>query len=251
MTKHARFLHIEQRRDEEGPESEAADRGRIAAVLGASPISRAPSDATIELDPEARAGDGSTCVAPTVAELAPGEATDASEISLDLAGIEGQPFVRCTRCGADSTIHAAACGNCAAPLDTAEQRAFNERLWDEQRRELERERAALAELASAREEQKRAAARPLPEPGMSPPPELLEPIGSEDGPFFFEALRALREPRWRWIAGGLVVGLPLLLVVLGGAILAKIGWGLLVLLVLSMFPRRVATRLLERWTGRG
>lgn len=250
MTKHARFLHIERRRDDDAPGSEAADRGRIAAVLGSSPISGAPADATIDLDPEAHAGDGSARTVPVLAEIAPDSGPDASGLSLDLAGVQGQPFVRCARCGADSTIHAATCGNCAEPLDTAEHRAFNERLWDEQQRELERERAALAELASAREEQKRAVSRPLPEPGMAPPPELLEPIGSDEGPLLFEALRALREPRWRWVAGGLVIGLPLLLVTLGGAILAKVGWGLLALLVLSMFPRRLGAQLLGWWTGR-
>lgn len=159
----------------------------------------------------------------------------------------GQPFARCARCGADSSIHARRCDNCGAALDTAEQRAFNEKLWDARRREQERERAALAELTAAREENRRAALRPLPDPDMPPPPELLEPIESGHDPLLFEALRALQKPKWRWIAGGLVVALPLFLVTLGGPIVSKIGWGVVLLVVLSLLPRR----LLSFWTGRG
>lgn len=258
MTKHARFLHIERSRsdparDEDAPASQAADRARLAAVLGAAPPSIPPSGLELDVDPEARAGDGSARDRPDRPEI-PGSAapeTDAVELPIEAEGTRGQPFARCARCGADSSIHAIRCDNCAAPLDTAEQRAFNEKLWDARLREQERERAALAELAAIREENRRAALRPLPDPDMPPPPELLEPLDAGgDGPFLLEALGALQKPKWRWIVGGLVVALPLFLVTLGGPILKKLGWGVALLLVLSMFPRRLGRQLVEWWTDR-
>lgn len=254
MTKHARFLRIEQPRgeapdDEDAPPSQTADRARIAAVIGAAPPSVEAGRPELEVDPEAQAGDGSVHDRPDRPEL-PASAEPGIEpggLAIDVEGVRGQPFARCARCGADSSIHARRCDNCAAPLDTAEQRAFNERLWDARLREQERERAALAELTAAREENRRAALRTLPDPNMPPPSELLEPLQSGGDPLLFEALRALQKPKWRWIAGGLVVGLPLFLVALGGPILSKIGWGAALLVLLSLLPRR----LLSSWIGRG
>jgi len=50
-----------------------------------------------------------------------------------------QPFVRCVRCGADSTRYATVCVHCEARLDTEEGRAFNARLWAEATAARERE----------------------------------------------------------------------------------------------------------------
>lgn len=253
MTKHARFLNIEQPRDDRPPESETANRARIAAVLRTAPLLGTADEPLLEVDPDARAGDGTAHDPGGQQELAPADDAPGAEppdLPIDVEGIQGQPFVRCARCGADSSIHAVTCDNCAADLDTAEQRAFNEKLWDAARQRSERERAALAAMSEARAEQRRATARMLPEPGTLPPPELTEPLHGEDGPFFLEVLNALTKPKWRWAAGGLAVGLPLFLVALGDALLSKLGWALLLLLVLSMFPRRLGRRLLSWWTGR-
>lgn len=255
MTKHARFLQIEAASPEgdpgspdAAPESESADRARIAAVLEAAPVT---AKARIDVAADTPAGDGRpldwAARAPRMLD-APGEDGPAAEIALDVAPPEGQPFVRCARCGADSSIHATACQHCAAPLDTAEQRAWNDRVWATQQRRSAEERAALDEMSAARTETARRTARPLPDPGMKPPPELLE-APDEDGPILFAALRALQEPRWRWTAGALVAGLPLLLVTLGGPILAKLGWVLVLMVVLSFLPRSAARRLFELWTG--
>ncbi len=251
MTARERFLRIEPRRTDDAPESETADRARIAAVIDAAPPSISRDPRTIELAPEAPAGDGATIPGPQVGlelEASPGDG-DAIDLSIDTAPVRGQPFIRCTRCGADNTIHAEACVNCSARLDTAEQRAFNEKVWDAQTRRNEREKAALADMAQARVEAIRASVRPLPEPGMKPPPELLEPIQENDGPLIVEAIKALRAPRSRAIASGLVAGLPLILVTLGGPILAKIGWALALIVVLGFVPRRAAKRLFEAWFG--
>jgi hypothetical protein len=245
VTKHARFLHIEQRRADDGSGSETADRARIAAVLDAAPPSHAPPEARLEIAPDSPAGTGAAIEPPEMGTnledvAAPGGGV---ELALDTAPVEGQPFVRCSRCGGDNTIHAKACETCAATLDTAEQRAFNDRVWDAQRRRNEKERAALAEMAQYREELRRNTVRPLPEPGMQPPPELLEPMNESDGPFLVEVIRALQKPKWRLAVAATVVGLPLLFVTLGGPILSKLGWVMAVLLVLSLFPRSIARRL--------
>jgi hypothetical protein len=250
VTKHERFLQIEPSSADDAPESEAADRARIAAVLEAAPVSAAAA-ARIEIADGAPAGDGR---APDWAEHAtrmieaPATETRAPDLALDVEVAAGQPFVRCARCGADSSIHATVCQHCAELLDTSEQRAFNDRVWDAQQRRSEDERAALAELAAARRDHAERAFRSLPEPGMKLPPELLEAPG-EDGPLLLGALLLLQEPRWRWVAGALAVALPLFLVTLGGAILGKVGWFLVTLLMLSLLPRSVGRRLLELWSG--
>ena len=46
---------------------------------------------------------------------------------LDLGA--GQPFVRCAVCRGDSHATSRSCTHCQAPLDTAEQRAFNQAFW--------------------------------------------------------------------------------------------------------------------------
>jgi len=63
-----------------------------------------------------------------------------------------QPFVRCARCETDSSRFAARCTTCGEPLDTDEQRAFNERLWAERRAAAEAEAAARAEREAALEQ---------------------------------------------------------------------------------------------------
>lgn len=56
-----------------------------------------------------------------------------------------QPFIRCARCETDSSRFAARCTTCGEPLDTDEQRAFNERLWAERRAQAAAEEGARAE----------------------------------------------------------------------------------------------------------
>jgi len=250
VTARERFLRIEPRRADDAPESESADRARIAAVIDAAPPSISTDLRRIELAPEAPAGDGTTVPSPQVGlELDAEPSEEKVDLSIDTAPVRGQPFVRCTRCGADNTIHAVTCVSCSAQLDTAEQRAFNEKVWDAQTQRNERERAALADMAQARAEAIRTSLRPLPEPGMKPPPELLDPIQESDGPLVVEAIKALRSPKGRAIASALVVGLPLFLVTLGGPIFGKIGWALAVMVVLGFIPRRAVNRLFEKWFG--
>jgi hypothetical protein len=43
---------------------------------------------------------------------------------------EAQPFARCAICEADNSKYALRCTNCGENLNTAEQRAFNAKLWE-------------------------------------------------------------------------------------------------------------------------
>jgi len=63
-----------------------------------------------------------------------------------------QPFVRCARCETDSSRFAARCTTCGEPLDTDQQRAFNERLWSERRAVADAEEAARAARQAALDE---------------------------------------------------------------------------------------------------
>ncbi len=250
MSAHERFRRIEPRRAADGGAVQAADRARIAAVIDAAPPSLEHGAGSLEIAPQAPAGEG----APMERVTAGQQIEDAPEpagvaLAIDTATMSGQPFVRCACCGADSTIHATTCVNCDAELDTAEQRAFNEKVWDTQRRRDERERAALAGMAEARTEVIRTSFRALPEPGMKPPPELLEPIQDDDGPLLVGAIKALQKPKWRWTAGAIAAGLPLLLVTLGGPILSKLGWALVFLCFVGLLPRSAARRVFEAWYG--
>jgi hypothetical protein len=235
VTKHSRFLHIEARRADGAPESESADRGRIAAVLGTVPA--APDAPVIEVAEEAPAGDGT----PIDRAVEMPEIEGTSALTIDVLPVEGQPFVRCARCGSDNTIHTPTCDNCTVPLDTAEQRAFNDHLWGVHRLQLEKERAEIAEMEAKRAEHRRNT--------MRPPPELLAPMSEEDGPFLMEALRALPKKEWRRAVGASMVGVPLLLVTLGGPIVSKIGWTLVVILTIALLPRRLGRSLLDIWFG--
>ena len=69
---------------------------------------------------------------------------------LDLS--EGQPFVRCARCRADHHVTAVLCSSCGADLCTAEQRAFNEALWNRRLEEKAEEERELERLREAREQ---------------------------------------------------------------------------------------------------
>jgi len=65
----------------------------------------------------------------------------------------GQAFVRCARCHADSHVAATRCAQCEASLETKEQRAFNEALFEKLRAEKEEEDR---EVQGLREKQTRA-----------------------------------------------------------------------------------------------
>lgn len=250
MTAHDRFRRIEARRAEDASEVHSADRARIVAVIDAAPASASPEsleleDAAPRSDLEERAARGVTSQVLDDASTQP-----QVDLALDTEGISGQPFVRCARCGADSGVHAKACDSCGAELDTAEQRTFNEKVWETRLRRDERERAALAQMAEARAENVRATARALPEPGLKPPPELLTPIEDHGKPVLLEALVALQKPKWQWTAAAIVAGLPIVLVALGGPFFPKLGGAFAILCALGLLPRQLVKRLLQKRADR-
>lgn len=63
---------------------------------------------------------------------------------------ESQPFVRCCGCAADSSRFSSHCAQCGADLQTPEQLAYNQTLWQARRRDQELERAVLENRATER-----------------------------------------------------------------------------------------------------
>jgi hypothetical protein len=124
---------------------------------GAGPVDPLPDDGRFEHIGEEPA--------PAPATPIPQEATDrfrpAPERPLQTAALPAgaQPFTRCVRCQADSTVYAERCQGCGAPLDTPEQRAFNERLWADRVAALEEERRMLAGREAQRRDEAEERAR--------------------------------------------------------------------------------------------
>lgn len=123
-----RFLHLERERPAREGETSATpapSAGRIEAV-------------------QRPAGPGPRAATRSGAEL--GRFGPEPEPVVELLETDGKPaFSRCLRCGMDSHVLATACPGCGADLDTPEQRAFSERLWEKLAAERAREEAASAE----------------------------------------------------------------------------------------------------------
>ena len=62
---------------------------------------------------------------------------------------DAQPFVRCCRCETDCSRYDARCSTCGEPLETDEQRTFNERLWAGRRAQAEADEAGRLEREAA------------------------------------------------------------------------------------------------------
>jgi len=189
----------------------------------------------------------------------------APDRSLELADrVEGaQPFVRCAGCETDNSVFAARCTTCGAELDTAAQRAFNERLWSARGEEQAREAADLEErrrAAAAADEEAARASRTLAEQmarevGDAERQRLdLEDFrsgswgsgewgGGDPTPLGLRLLRLLPNPAWR-VCVGVTVGAGLGLLILAGFAahrgrpVAAVAFALLVLLIIPRGRRR-------------
>jgi hypothetical protein len=154
---------------------------------------------------------------------------------VDTAGEEEQPFIRCRRCETDNSRFGKACTTCGDDLHAPEQRAFNEALWAERRRQREEEerqsaarRAAEAEDAEATAKAQRAAAEELAREVGNRERDRLESGGWAGGdggrwgdpwgggfgmdrtPLAVRLLRMIQDPRWRMAAIGGYIGLIVL-----------------------------------------
>ncbi len=65
------------------------------------------------------------------------EVDDALELDRGERG--EQPFIRCLHCQSDNPKRTTSCGTCSKPLDTDEQREFNQRYWVQRLIEREKE----------------------------------------------------------------------------------------------------------------
>jgi len=175
---------------------------------------------------------------------------------VDTAGQEEQPFIRCRRCETDNSRYGRACTTCGQDLHGPEQRAFNQALWDERRRQREEEerqsaarRAAEAKDAEATARAQRAAAEALAREVGNRERNRLEsdgwasgggggwgdPWGGDHGldwtPVAIRILRMIRDPRRRMAAIGGYVGLIVLFLALALVNRAFLLGGLVLLLL--------------------
>jgi hypothetical protein len=113
-----RFLNLESAggKPEPAPPGEGEQDGRLSR----SRFESIQTGEAAPAAPDARAQAQARFGAPTEQEL-----------GLEERDAMAQPFVRCLWCQGDSARFATVCAVCDAPLDTPEQRAFNERLWAE------------------------------------------------------------------------------------------------------------------------
>lgn len=127
----SRFLRLERPRKEAAPSPEKGARERFGAVELGRELEANPSPVPASAAERFRSAEG-------------------SGLALDPAPEGEQPFLRCAACEADNARHQARCDHCGADLTTAEQRAYNERLWAARKRESQEEQRACAALGEAR-----------------------------------------------------------------------------------------------------
>ncbi len=216
-----RFKNLERPRRPGEVDTVHEPDARIAGIEGAAPAGTAPAS-----------------VAPASVE----RFRPPAEPSLDTVKEDdaAQPFIRCMRCETDNSPFARACSTCGADLGTREQQVFNERLWEQRKKEKEledreaavREKEREAEAAAteqarramatemAREVAERERARMGPEYGRwggggSPWGGGWDRPG-DPTPYGVRLLRLVKNPAWRIGAVVISVLVPLLLVVFGG-----------------------------------
>ncbi|WP_224248459.1 hypothetical protein [Hyalangium gracile] len=129
--KFSRFLHLERSRGE-GAKPEAATRLQSGNRFE-NPVER-------EAAPQA----GS--VPDAHLERFRGEAP----LALSEPQAEKERFPRCARCESDNGRFARECTVCGADLNTPQQRAYNEQLWETRKQDLAREREATEALGQQR-----------------------------------------------------------------------------------------------------
>lgn len=145
MGRLSRFLHLERERPD----------APVAAPL--SPVS--PVN---EACPRTERFDGVQTDATTLADSAGTtghlarfeEVQRSSVLQLDEKRPQDQSFIRCMGCEGDNNRFQTVCAHCTRPLDTTEQRTFNEALWEQRRiqaRQAEEDAAAAAAALAANE----------------------------------------------------------------------------------------------------
>jgi hypothetical protein len=171
-------------------------------------------------------------------------------------GVE-QPYRRCAICQADSHRQATACSHCGSPLDTPEQRAFNERHWAERQAQDEAARRERNEREAAAQREAADLARQRREIGEQLARRERERVDAQfpDGPLGggrlgrqdttgMRLLRLLPGTGWRIAAACVLFGLPLLLLLFARGMPQLVGMILLGVVVTLFSPVRQRDR---RW----
>ena len=111
-----------------------------------------------------------------------------SGLALDYGSDDEQPFVRCGQCETDSARGTRRCKTCGQDLDTPLQRAFNQHLWEERKKQREQERAELE--AQAKEQPRELS------------PAAQESAQREFGELLARQVRERESQRLGWMDGG-------------------------------------------------
>jgi len=148
-------------------------------------------------------------------ERAPGEAPPPSPaaqrmqrqvsdppLALDQRSTDEQQFTRCMHCEADNSRFAHACIHCGAPLQTDEQRAFNERFWRKHRSEAAQEQQAVEQLHRHDKELTEEQSRVQRETFSQMVKEAQDQAGREGQPWGIRMINALKDPIWQWVLIG-------------------------------------------------
>jgi hypothetical protein len=140
-------------------------------------------------------------------------------LALDTRSNEEQQFIRCMQCEADNSRYAHACVHCGSPLQTDEQRQYNEQFWQKRRSEAAQEQQAVQQLHQRRQQHEQELseeqARVQKEAFSQMVKEAQDQAGREGQPWGIRMINGLKDPIFQWmligffvlVAGGAIAGL--------------------------------------------
>jgi predicted amidophosphoribosyltransferase len=123
-------------------------------------------------------------------------------LALDQRSTEEQQFIRCMCCEADNSRFAHACIHCGAPLQTDEQRDFNEKFWRQRRSEAAVEQQAVDQIHRHHEDQTEEQSRVQRETFSQMVKEAQVQAGREGQPWGIRMINGLQDPIWQWLLIG-------------------------------------------------
>ncbi|HYV43843.1 MAG TPA: hypothetical protein VFA20_03235 [Myxococcaceae bacterium] len=182
MSRLDRFKHLETRRAERSSEGDKNTQERFNRVEQ----ERAPGEAP----------------PPSPAAQRIQRQVSDQPLALDQRSTEEQQFTRCMHCEADNSRFAHACIYCGAPLQTDEQRDYNERFWRQRRSEAAREQQAVDQLRQHNEELTEEQARVQRETFSEMVKEAQGQARREGQPWGIRMINALTDPIWQWVLIG-------------------------------------------------
>jgi len=123
-------------------------------------------------------------------------------LALDQRSTEEQQFIRCMHCEADNSRYAHACIHCGAPLQTDEQRDYNEQFWRKRRSEAAQEQQAVEQIHRHEEERTEEQGRVQRAAFEQMVKEAQDVAGRDGQPWGIRMINAVQDPIWQWVMIG-------------------------------------------------